>query len=290
MSVNTLYARKSRRAKVGFLPMIFLLVAVIFCPCHAFRSSPGLLQRRIHCDSTISNVNRYLQSPSASEQYPLSVVALPDDAASAASSAIAAKEQIPKTLSEAMYTFLAGPFVGPRITLAIVFSAIAYRFTLPLSLLDPMLLMSAIILWWFQEHAMHKHLLHSKFDWYGRRIHEVHHQKNYFHISLDPAWLMVTWLSTVFVMLKCVLPLPLALTTAIGYAGAGLFYEWSHYIVHTKVRFAKGSYWQRMKDHHIRHHLINAGNWLGFSLPQVDTLFGTNPSVQEFRRQEAAER
>ena len=42
-----------------------------------------------------------------------------------------------------------------------------------------------------------------------------------------------------------------------------------------------------MKDHHIRHHLVNADNWLGFSLPQVDDLFGTNPDIKEFRKQEA---
>jgi hypothetical protein len=121
----------------------------------------------------------------------------------------------------------------------------AYRLSLPLTAFDPILFMGAIVFWWFQEHAMHKHLLHSRFDWYGKRVHEKHHLKPYFHTSLDPAWLMVTWLLTVFVMLKCVLPLRWALTTAIGYAGAGLFYEWSHYIVHTRVRFAKGSYWQR---------------------------------------------
>ena len=42
-----------------------------------------------------------------------------------------------------------------------------------------------------------------------------------------------------------------------------------------------------MKDHHIRHHLVDADNWLGFSLPQVDDLFGTNPDVKEFRRHES---
>jgi hypothetical protein len=42
-----------------------------------------------------------------------------------------------------------------------------------------------------------------------------------------------------------------------------------------------------MKDHHIRHHLISENNWLGFSVPQIDDLFGTNPDVKEFRKQES---
>lgn len=154
-------------------------------------------------------------------------------------------EASPKTIQEAAQVFLFGMYSGPRVVLSILFGTILYRSSLSVSLLDPILFAAAVVFWWFQEHALHKHLLHSKFDWYGKQIHEKHHEKNYFHVSLDPAPLMVGWLLTAHALFRCILPLELAYTCTIGYAMAGLFYEWSHFIVHTKVRFTKGSYWQR---------------------------------------------
>ena len=95
---------------------------------------------------------------------------------------------------------------------------------------------------------------------------------------------MLGWLLTAHLLFRWMLPLPLALSATLGYAGAGLFYEWSHFIVHTRVRFSS-AYWKNMKDHHIRHHLVDSNYWLGFSVPAIDSLFGTNPNVQEIKRQ-----
>lgn len=53
--------------------------------------------------------------------------------------------------------------------------------------------------------------------------------------------------------------------------------------MHTRVRFPRGSFWQKMKDHHIRHHRVDSRYWLAFSVRQVDDLFGTNPNVREVR-------
>jgi hypothetical protein len=143
---------------------------------------------------------------------------------------------------------------------------------------------TAVVFWWVQEHVLHLHALHSKFDWMGKEIHEGHHANPYFHISIDPAGLMMSWLLTVHLIFCAILPLPIALSATAGYATAGLFYEWAHFIVHTKVRFRKQSYWSRMKDHHIRHHLVDDRYWLGFSVPMIDDFFRTNPNVQEVKR------
>ena len=97
---------------------------------------------------------------------------------------------------------------------------------------------------------------------------------------------MVSWLGAAHVLLRLVLPLPLALSATLGYASAGLFYEWAHYIVHTRVK-PPNAFWKRVRDNHIRHHLVDDRYWLSFTLPIVDDIFGTNPSVEDVKRQHA---
>ena len=145
----------------------------------------------------------------------------------------------------------------------------------PVTCLDGGILATAVIGWWFQEYFLHKYILHSSFDWYGKDIHQEHHEKPYHHVSIDPAWLMLVWMSTVGLFLGLVLPLPYALTATTGYASAGLGYEWLHFIAHTRVRFRRGSYAQRVQEHHCRHHMLDSGAWLAFSLLSLDSLFGT---------------
>ena len=130
---------------------------------------------------------------------------------------------------------------------------------------------------------MHGNLLHSEIDWMGKQIHNEHHKKPYFHISIDSPELVLGWLFTVHLVLRLILPLPLAISATIGYSSAGLFYEWAHYIVHTRVK-PKGRFFRKMRDHHIRHHLVNEKYWLGFSIPEIDDLFGTNPPLEKARK------
>jgi hypothetical protein len=65
---------------------------------------------------------------------------------------------------------------------------------------------TAVVFWWVQEHVLHLHALHSKFDWMGKEIHEGHHANPYFHISIDPAGLMMSWLFTVHLIFCVILP------------------------------------------------------------------------------------
>jgi hypothetical protein len=197
------------------------------------------------------------------------------------------EEKIPKTVKDALRVFFFdAQHLGPPCVVASLLSIVAWRVNLstPIGILDGFCFVAAIVFWWFQEHVMHDKLLHSKIDWYGRKVHEAHHKKPYFHISIDPAPLILGWLLCAHLTLSFLLPKPLALSATLGYAGAGLFYEWSHFIVHTKVRFRPG-FWKHMKSHHIRHHCIDSRYWLGFSVPAIDDLFGTNPTVQQIRKQ-----
>jgi hypothetical protein len=47
------------------------------------------------------------------------------------------------------------------------------------------------------------------------------------------------------------------------------------------------AFWKRVRDNHIRHHLVDDRYWLSFTLPLVDDIFGTNPSVDDVKRKQA---
>ena len=94
---------------------------------------------------------------------------------------------------------------------------------------------------------------------------------------------MLGWLFTAHVVLRWALPLRWALSATLGYAIAGLNYEFVHYIAHTRVRSA---FWSMFKTHHMRHHVVSSDYWLGFSLPFIDTIMGTNPDVRDIREEQ----
>ena len=197
-------------------------------------------------------------------------------------------EPVPRTMRNAIKRFYFGPDYGPGLVFisicGFIFQRCNYLFVgLQFTLLDVAMFLGATIFWWFQEHWIHGHLLHSDFDWMGKQIHKNHHDKSYHHISIDPPALLMGWLLSVYVLLQILLPMPLALSATIGYAIAGLKYEWTHYIVHTKVR-PKSKSMQRIRDNHMRHHLLDNDNWLGFSVLFVDRIFGTSPELERKRK------
>lgn len=194
-------------------------------------------------------------------------------------------EAVPTNMRDAIRRFFFGKEIGPILVVGSIASFLQTRFALapPPSMTDLAVFATSIVFWWVQEHVLHQKALHSNVDWVGKRIHEAHHAKDYFHVSIDSAELIMGWLLTVHLFLRAVLPLHLALSATIGYAMAGLFYEWAHYIVHTKVKRKRGSFWAKMRDNHMRHHRINERYWLAFSVPALDDLFGTNPDVKEAR-------
>jgi hypothetical protein len=192
---------------------------------------------------------------------------------------------VPTELSEAIRTFFFAQNYGPSLAaMALIGFSVARLGMNTLNPSDGLAFSGAIVFWLLQEHFLHQKLLHSSFDWIGKDIHEGHHRKPYYHVSLDPAGLMLGWLLTAHIVLRCLLPLPIAISATIGYASAGLFYEWAHYIVHTKVRM-QSAFWKQVKNNHIRHHLLNDNYWFAFSLPLLDDLFQTNPPIHEVRKE-----
>ena len=217
---------------------------------------------------------------------------------------------VPSTLNEALRVFFGSPlYHGPRLIVLFLTILIHEKMqlgyivdsvtNLPIWLPSSSLLLNgleelgvagmAVVFWWIQEHVMHQRLLHSPhMNWMGKEIHVKHHNQPYYHISIDSAPIMIGWLTVVHVLLRCglssVLPLHLIYTATIAYGAAGLFYEWTHFIVHTKVRFSSQSFWTKVKNHHARHHLVNHDNYFAFTITQIDDLFGTNPDVTKVPR------
>ena len=153
-------------------------------------------------------------------------------------------------MREAFEAFFLGSYNGPRAVVVALLTLIGCRLHLaPLEWSDAGIFSALVVVWWFQEHVLHKYALHSSFEWYGTSIHKEHHARPYAHVSIDPAPLMLGWLGSAALLLKLVLPLNLAISATLGYALAGLFYEWAHYIAHTKVNFPRNSYWYQMKHH-----------------------------------------
>lgn len=200
-------------------------------------------------------------------------------------------EEVPKTMREAISVFFFSHHSTGPTTVAVIL-AVMYPWRLmstPISTVDAIVFFGSIIGWFFQEHFLHGKILHSEAEWMGKDIHQGHHDKPYFHISIDSAPLMLAWMATAHAVFRCLLPLPAAWSATLGYASSGLFYEWAHYIVHTKVK-PRNKFMKRMRDNHIRHHCVDQRYWLGFSLPIVDDLMGTNPDVNAVRRQRKHEK
>lgn len=247
---------------------------------HAFAFttvSPRLLSR-VHAFRSPGRTR--LSSTAAPERVaPTTKVATP---------ATIAQEAIPNNMQDALNRFFLGPDHGPICVLGMLAFMSAWRLSLAaVTPVDIATFAGMALFWCFQEHFIHEKLLHSNYNWMGKEIHENHHAKPYFNVSIDPAWLMIAWLSTAHVLFRVALPsLPLALSATLGYASAGLVYEWAHYIVHTRVK-PPNAFWKRVRDNHIRHHLVDDRYWLSFTLPLVDDIFGTNPSVDDVKREQA---
>lgn len=215
------------------------------------------------------------------------------------------EESVPSTWSHALQRFFIRE-PGPPLVLLSISGFIHARIqsSMPFSIAEISIFASSIIIWWVQEYFFHRILLHSPFQWIGKSIHQTHHGKKYFHISIDPPELLLGWLFTAHFILKSVLPWHFCLSATIGYALAGLVYEWSHYIVHTKVRpptvkAASGTFsfsetlsrlFSQMRDNHMRHHLVDDRYWYAFSVPAMDDLFDTNPNVKEVRKMHESKR
>ena len=143
------------------------------------------------------------------------------------------REAVPSKWSDALRRFFFGEIGPPLVVLSILgFAYARLNLSNVFTMADTLVFTCSVIFWWIQEYFFHRVLLHSPSQWLTpiSNIHQKHHEKTYFHVSIDPPALLLGWLFTAHLILKSILPWSLCLSSTIGYASAGLFYEWSHYM------------------------------------------------------------
>ena len=190
---------------------------------------------------------------------------------------------VPTTQSAAITTFFSHPtaqFISAALSLSLIGRMLIGA---ALGWADLAASISTGLFWCVQEWIIHDKLLHSSFSWFGECVHRWHHELPYYHVSLDGLGLAGVWFSVVSLLFVGVGALTRTLAPALSalatYTLFGGLYEASHYLAHTRVPLPK--YLERMRRHHTRHHLVSDEFWLAFTIPAVDTLFGTAPKVQD---------
>ena len=159
---------------------------------------------------------------------------------------------------------------------------------------DALVAAGTLAFWPIQEWVAHKYLLHLEptedRDPIFARAHRVHHQNpdNLHHILLPleviRAAMPGTWLAS-----RILFPFNARLrSTALAtYATMAVAYEWTHFIVHTRVE-PKTAYGKRVRKNHLLHHFRNENYWFGFVSPNIDALLGTEPDPESVPRSKTA--
>ena len=123
----------------------------------------------------------------------------------------------------------------------------------------------------------------------GTDIHVGHHERAFYHVSIDSLSLVIPWFIVAATLLHVILPAPLALTATCAYTTMGIFYEFVHYLAHTRVQ-PKSQFLRNIKSHHMKHHLIDDRFWHTFSWTEIDRIMGTAPSTAELQSMAAMRR
>jgi hypothetical protein len=187
---------------------------------------------------------------------------------------------------------------GPRTLLGAAATTWAARLALgPPGPSDLLAAAAAIGVWPFQEWLLHKYVLHLEprtvagveIDPMFARVHRTHHaDPRDIDTTLLPMQVIVG--SMPFAAGAWLLlfgPRPAAVTAMATYSTMALFYEWTHFIVHTNVK-PLTSYGQHVRRNHRLHHFRDEHHWFGFTFPLVDRWFGTDPDPATIARSRTA--
>jgi hypothetical protein len=193
--------------------------------------------------------------------------------------------ELPATLPDAARDFLR--HASPRILVGLVAACVGLRLALgDFGWADLAIVVGLVSFWPVQEWLIHVFILHYEpVSVFGRRLdfgvprtHRAHHR--------DP------WrLDLVFIPLQVYLYTPLFLGGAAwlfgsaafatsflaAYFALSLYYEWVHFLVHTRYK-PIGRLYGRLWRNHRLHHFKNEHYWFGVTMLSGDHLLRTHPA------------
>ncbi len=196
----------------------------------------------------------------------------------------------PDTLPGALRVFAS--WTSPRLLALIVVVAWTTRALLGAPGRGDFAVAAAILLFWpLQEWLIHVFILHYRprrffgrtLDFEVPRKHRAHHAE---------PWRQ----QLIFIPLHVYVYVPFALgalawwgastvavTGAAVYFTLALYYEWIHFLVHTRVR-PRSAFYRRLWRNHRHHHFKNENYWFGVTMLSGDRLLGTRPDVEDTPR------
>lgn len=190
----------------------------------------------------------------------------------------------PRDLREALTAFFRYP--SPLILLAAFLGSLAVRAHLGgWSAWDALAIAAPCLLWPFLEWTLHRYVLHLRpFSLAGLRVdfdfarkHRAHHREPWIpELIFLPPYLHLLLAPLLVALAFALLPPGLAASVLMGLFGITLVYEWTHFIVHTRIQ-PKSRFAQRIFRNHRMHHFRNENYWYSFTVPAIDRAFGTGP-------------
>jgi len=155
--------------------------------------------------------------------------------------------------------------------------------------IDGLAMVAAIVGWPLLEWALHRYALHAKPLQLGSwridpdyvRKHREHHAKPWLaKLTFLPIYVPAILAPLLLILASLSSAPSVAYSVLIGLGVAALNYEWTHWIVHTRIK-PKSAYYQRVFHNHRMHHFRHEGYWFSFMLPELDCYLGTGPDPEQ---------
>jgi hypothetical protein len=198
----------------------------------------------------------------------------------------------PETWGQALRAFCG--YASPRLIAVLLLTALLLRATQgPPVWSDLLAILSGLAIWPLLEWTLHRYLLHMRpWQWRGHTVdfafareHRAHHAQPwrpeliflpvYLHALFTPLLLGVAWFAAP--------ERAPALAMLAGFAAAALNYEWTHFVVHSRIH-PRGRYYRRLFRNHRLHHFRNERYWYSFTVTGIDRLLGTGPDPDSVPR------
>jgi 4-hydroxysphinganine ceramide fatty acyl 2-hydroxylase len=145
-----------------------------------------------------------------------------------------------------------------------------------------------IFVWTFTEYTLHRFIFHYvPKGRLGERIHFIFHGVHHDYPNdskrlVMPPSVSVPLAVIFYFLFRAIIGEVFVAPFFIGFIIGYLFYDMTHYAVHHSNMHNK--FWLAIKNHHMRHHYMDATKGFGVSSPVWDKVIGTDfPKVEKVR-------